>query len=101
MNKICKIKISENPITDLAPLVDLPNLKILELDYCPVSALKDIAQMVSLEKLNIDGYKGNDITSLTNLKDLTTLEIHNVNIDDEQVNYIRQSLPNCEIILND
>ena len=60
---------------DLSPLAELKNLKLLRLIRAQVS----------------------DLSPLVELKNLETLGLHNTPVSEEQVQELRQALPNCNI----
>ena len=68
-------RLGNTQVSDLSPLVELKGLKWLYLDNTSVS----------------------DLSPLAELKNLRELALYNTPVSDEQVQKLRQALPQCEI----
>jgi len=75
--RVAEVNLSNTQVSDLSPLTGLKYIKVLELQYSQVS----------------------DLSPLAELKNLKLLRLHNTQVSDEQVQKLRQVLPNCEIRL--
>ena len=81
-----RLRLSRNPITNLRPLANLTTLENLYLsDISPNTPTLDIgplATLVNLEALSLDSSKISDISPLANLKKLSILHLSNNQISD-------------------
>ncbi len=59
--------------------------------------LAPLANLTKLEMLNLRGAKLTDLTPLAHLQKLETLSLDGAIVTDEQVERLRQALPNCKI----
>jgi hypothetical protein len=84
-------------VRDLSPLAELKNLGGLVLDDTQVSDISPLARLKNLRRLHLDNTQVSDLSSLAALKNLEQLHLNNTPVSDEQVQNLRQALPNCEI----
>ena len=79
---------------------NLTQLKHLQLGYTAVTDISAITQLKNLESLNlINGRIGDaDIKDLANLKKLKHLNLANVQLSKAAVSDLQKALPNCKII---
>ncbi len=88
-------------VSDLSPLAELKNLETLYLYNTPVSDLSPLAELKSLERLQLRNTPVSDLSPLVELKNLVLLSFDNTPVSDEQVQELRQALPNCKIYHSD
>ncbi len=84
-------------LSDLSPLAELKNLEGLWLAKTQVSDLSTLVELKNLERLWLVNMLVSDLSTLAELKNLEWLWLHNTQVSDEQVQELRQALPNCEI----
>ena len=85
-------------VSDLSPLAEFKNLVTLILDNTQVSDLSPLAELKNLKTFWINNTQVSDLSPLAELKNLETLDLKDSQVSDEQVQELRQALPNCEII---
>ncbi|MDA1049384.1 MAG: leucine-rich repeat domain-containing protein [Planctomycetota bacterium] len=85
-------------VTDLSPLAALENLSDLDLRRTPVTDLSPLAKLKNLKELRLNETLVNDLSPLAGLKNLGSLSLVYTRVSDEQVQELRQALPNCKII---
>ena len=71
-----------NPISDISPLADLAQLRILNMAGCQISDIRPLANLTCLESLHLHSNQIEDITPLANLTGLTDLWLVNNHITD-------------------
>ena len=92
------LSLYNNRITDISPLAGLTNLESLTLWENRITDISPLAGLINLEFLDLDYNDVSDLTPLFNLKNLETLYISgNRNLTEEQVNELRDALPDCRI----
>ena len=74
LTQLQTLEIEGNPITDLSPLFKL-NLRELDLSNSPLTDLRQLASLTSLEYLCLEKSQISDISPLAGLKRLRTLDI--------------------------
>ena len=84
-------------VSDLSPLAELTNLKDLPLINTQVSDLSPLAELKNLKELYLSNTQVSDLSPLAELKNLEILTLGNTQVSEEQVQELRQALPNCEI----
>ena len=62
-----------NPISDVSPLADLVQLRILNMAGCQISDIRPLANLMCLESLHLHSNQIEDLTPLANLTKLTDL----------------------------
>lgn len=81
-----ELDISSNPITDLRPLASLTTLEILKLSDISTDTLNlditPLATLMNLEALSLENSRVSDISPLTELKELRHLDLSNNQIED-------------------
>ena len=85
--------------SDLSPLSELKNLRKLDISYTKVIDLSPLAELENLETLHLTNAEVNDLSPLAEVKNLKALHLRKTQVSDEQVQELRQALPNCEIQL--
>jgi len=124
LSKLVWLKVAKcEALTDLTPLARLTNLRVLNLRNCPavtdLSPLSELADLVHLDLSGCEGVtdlghlKGHprlelldlsgcphlaDPAPLADLKGLKSLNVLETNLDDEAIQFLREQLPDCEIL---
>jgi hypothetical protein len=93
------LSLDNTQVSDLSPLAELENLRELHFRRTAVSDLSPLAKLGNLILLVLSDTQVNDLSPLAELKNLKWLRLHNTQVSDEQVQELRQALPNCEIAL--
>ena len=87
----------DSKITDLSPLVNCPDLEVLEIVYC--RKLTDLSPLVNCTKLkgiNMSmAYGIKDITPLYSLQNMERLYLGSNNIPEEMYKEACEKMPNC------
>ena len=81
-----------------APLRQLPALKKLELFSTQVSDVTPLVGLKNLEGLLLHDTRVSDLTPLAGLKNLRWLWLSHTQVSKEQVDKLRQALPDCTMI---
>jgi hypothetical protein len=103
LSPLAKLKNLENlhlddtQVSDLSPLAELKKLEKLDLRRTRVSDLSPLAKLKNLRMLVLENTRVSDLSPLEGLKNLKLLGIKNTQVSDEQVQKLRQALPNCKI----
>lgn len=84
-------------LTDLTPLVRLSSLEVLDLSGTRVSDLSPLAELKSLRELDLEGTLVADLSPLQKLTSLERLNIMNTKTGSDQVQQLREGLPNLVI----
>lgn len=101
--EITYLDLTDSKVTDdaMRQLKGLPALTDLFLSNCAVTdvGLDEIGKLTRLEILVLDGTQVTDkgARSLDRLGKLQTLILTGLPLDEETLNHLRKSLPNCEI----
>lgn len=69
-------------VSDISPLANLINLKILYLSSAQITNLEPLANLTNLERLDVSYNKITDITPIFNLNHLTWLQLNGTTITD-------------------
>jgi len=85
------------PVHDISPLAGLKNLETLRLCSTLVSDLSPLAELRKLKHLALDQTNVTDLTPLKGHDQLETLSIVGTLVSKEEVQALRQALPNCVI----
>ncbi len=97
LKSLKELRLYNTPVNDLSPLVVLKNLGTLDLSNTQVSDVSPLSELKNLKQLNLSNTQVNDLSPLVELKNLVLLSLGNTPVSDEQVQELRQTLPNCEI----
>jgi leucine-rich repeat-containing protein len=114
------LDLSENPIQDISALANLTNLTSLYLHYTQIQDISLLANLTNLTSLYLSDNQIQDISALVNLTNLTKLYLSENQIQDisvlaslinlkyldlsenpinlQDIYWLQQKLPNCEII---
>ena len=97
--QLTELYISENHITDIASLECLTNLNTLIISYNKLTDIKPLKKCRNLSVLDLSGNNSiKNLTSLTSLKSLSILNLTDTNSSKEDINTLKKSLPQCNII---
>lgn len=84
-------------VKDISPLANCPHLEYLELFSSFISDLSPLEGLTELEHLNIANNRIKDITPLLGMKQLKRLWIARNELTQEQIQQLRDALPDTEI----
>jgi len=85
---------------DFSPLETLVNLERLQLwGACQLDDLSIIGNLRNLTNLTINGANIKDFAPLSNLTNLTRLDLQGLHISQENIDKIKESLPNTQITI--
>ena len=73
--KLASLYIWATPVSDITPIANLTNLNDFRASSCQIADISPIANLVKLEKLSLDRNRITDITPLANLTQLRLLNI--------------------------
>ena len=82
---------------ELRWLAGLENLERLGLGNTQVSDLAPLAELENLKRLTFEDTQVTDIAPLAGLENLEWLSLYDTQVSPEQVQALRQALPNCRI----
>ncbi len=86
-----------NQISDISALSNLTNLEYLWLYQNQISDISALSNLTNLEYLDIWCNQISDISALSNLTNLEHLHLYQNQISEEDIDYLRNALPNCSI----
>ena len=89
--------LSDNQITDITPLTKLTNLRDLFLDSNQITDITPLAQLTKLTQLWLDSNQITNITPLAQLTNLTILFLNGNPISEQDIDFLKSKLPNCNI----
>jgi len=89
--------ISENEIKDITALGRLTNLNLLAAYGCSISDISVLSNLTKLETLYLNDNLISDITALKELTNLKTLWLDGNPLTQQQINELKEALPNCDI----
>jgi beta-lactamase regulating signal transducer with metallopeptidase domain len=87
-------------IVDIGPLANLTILKSLDLSYMPIGDINALAKLKMLRMLNLCGTNVADISLLAQFSKLSELHIDPFRFSNEQIENLRNALPNLNISAN-
>ncbi len=91
------LDLSNNQIKNIAPLENLTKIIELNLGGNKISNISPLANLNTITKLILGNNEISNITPLANLTNLTELYLWNNQLEEEDKNWLKQKLPNCEI----
>jgi hypothetical protein len=91
--------LSENPITDISALEGLTNLTFLAAYSCSISDISVLGNLTKLDTLLLSDNLISDITALKGLTNLQLLRLDGNPLTQQQIDELREALPNCDIQL--
>jgi hypothetical protein len=89
--------ISENAISDISALEGLTSLTFLAAYSCSISDISALGSLTRLETLLLNDNLISDITVLKGLTNLKTLWLDGNPLTQQQLDELREALPNCDI----
>lgn len=92
--------LADNKIKDVTEIGKLKELSYAELFLNRIEDVTPLAQLTNLQDLNLAHNNISDATPLYALKGLKRLWISNNNLTDEQIEELKQNLPDTEIVAN-
>ena len=95
--KLLALNLSETQTNDIYPLTNLSNLRNLYLTKTQVSDIYPLMNLTNLRILYLGETQVTEVRSLANLFKLRELELRNSNVSSEDVHWLRQRLPDCDI----
>jgi hypothetical protein len=96
--EIKELSLMGENVSDITYLANLINLQSLDISFTYVDNVEHILNCKNLQKLNISDTRIENITPLKNLPLLDSLSMWNLWLDRKQINQLKASLPNLEII---
>jgi hypothetical protein len=97
LKNLALLHLDRTQVSDLSPLVRLKNLEMLSLAYTQVSDLSPLAELKNLKRLYLYSTTASDLSPLAELKSLEHLDLQNTQVSYDQVQELKQALPNCKI----
>lgn len=91
------LNLGDNNISDISGLSLAVNLTSLTLSFNAISDISALSKLESLIDLSLDNNRISDITPLKNLTNLKRLWLHGNPITQENIEWLRKKLPNCNI----
>ena len=101
------LSLYQTDISDCEPLKNLTKIRELCLDGTQVSNLASLKELTNLQILKLRNTQVSDLEPLKELKNIKSLYIgdfsdlskyQNINITEEQIDNLKKTLPNLEII---
>lgn len=97
MTLLESLSLSGNSIRDISALSGLSSLTFLQISDNQISDLKPLSSLIRLKTLYIDGNPIEDFTPLYSLTSLKTLSMKNITISQDELDSLKEALPNCSI----
>lgn len=101
LTELTSLSLTENNISNIAPLAPLTKLTSLALSNNAVSDISVLAGMTELKTLYLDANPITDFSPLYGLTKLSTLSIKGISITEEKLSELQGFLPNCSIYCDD
>lgn len=104
LSQLTALGLGDSDITDISPLRNLQNLKLLILkDNRNLEDLGPLSNLTNLEELDFryNDLKELDISPILTLSNLQKIRVSSWKISDSQINQIQASLPDCLIALDE
>lgn len=98
LNKLVLLKIRDCKITGLSRIENLKNIARIEIIDCKINSLAPLKQLPNLKQLKCAISTNADVKILTELSNLTFLDLHGSKISVEDANLIKKALPNCLVL---
>jgi hypothetical protein len=84
-------------LKDLTPISGLTKLQLLFIDQSRISDLSPLSGLSNLQQLVIANTQVNDVTPLLRLKKLEYFNCQGTPISKEQIEKLKEAMPNCKI----
>ncbi|WP_323843252.1 leucine-rich repeat domain-containing protein [Moraxella sp. Pampa] len=98
---LTELGLGENQIQNIAPLANLTQLTELWLYDNQIQDITPLSNLTQLTRLDLDINQIQDITPLANLTQLTYLHLSKNPIKPQDIDWLQQKLPDCEIFFKD
>lgn len=98
LKKMGRLHLHNNGISDIVPLSNMDSLTEIYLDGNSVSDIEPLMSLTSLGWIRLDGNPVKNFTPLKNLVDLKKLYIAEIEISEEELASLRESLPDTVIV---
>ena len=97
LTNLKELYLEYNKISDISALKNLTNLTKLSLHHNNITDISALKNLINLEELTISGNQVTNVEILKNFKNLTRLDIFGNQISDNQIEELKNALPNCLI----
>ena len=97
LTKTKELSLMGKYVSDITYISKLINLESLDISFTYVDNVENILNLKNLKKLNISSTHIKDIRPLKNLPQLDWLSMWNLWLDREQINELKEKLPNLKI----
>ena len=97
LTKTKELSLMGKYVSDITYIAKLVNLESLDISFTYVETVENLLNLKKLKKLNISSTHIEDIRPLKNLPQLDWLSMWNLWLDREQINEVKEKLPNLEI----
>ena len=87
-----------NRISDIAPVINMTELTELYINNNDITSLEPIMSLTTIEWLKAGGNPLESLRPVTTLTGLKKLYIEDYYIDESELTYIQDQLPNCTIV---
>lgn len=94
------LELSKTKVIDISPLANLRELKELHISDTRVSDVSPLANLHNLTSLRLGRTLVSDITPLAKLRGLKMLGLWKTNVPEDDIKWLKEKLPNCEIIFS-
>ena len=89
INNIVKLYLYNNKLTDISGIKLFKNLEILSLGFNKINDISVIYNLKKIKQLYLDNNELTDISVLKNLTNLEVLDIKNLLLESDQIQYIK------------
>ena len=97
LHSLQELFLDNTAVSDLLPLATLHNLLVLNLDNTGVSDLQPLKALHKLENLSLGNTTVSDLQPLASLTNLGFLDLSDSTISEQQINELKNQLPNLNI----
>lgn len=97
LTKTKELSLMGKYVSDITYISKLVNLESLDISFTYVETVDNLLNLKNLKKLNISSTHIEDIRPLKNLPKLDWLSMWNLWLDREQINELKEKLPNLKI----
>ncbi|MCL1822608.1 MAG: sigma-70 family RNA polymerase sigma factor [Oscillospiraceae bacterium] len=97
LNNLTVLDLGSNQINDITPLSELNNLTTLDLRKNEINDISSLTELNCLTELILRSNKIEDVISLAELINLTELDLWNCTLNEEKINALQATLPQCNI----
>jgi hypothetical protein len=95
--KIKELSLMGENVSNIKYITNLTSLESLDISFTYVENVENLLKLKSLKKLNISGTRIKNITPLKNLPQLDSVSMWNLWLDREQIDELKENLPNLKI----